>query len=297
MKTPVLFLAFNRKEIALQSFESIAKYQPDRLYLAVDGPRHSIPEEARIVEEIKTALTQRITWKCQVYTRFLTENKGCGLAPATAISWAFEREERLIIIEDDCWVAPSFFSFCDDLLGRYEHHSEVWQISGYTRSPEQTDKAAMGYRVSRVASIWGWATWKRAWNHYQYIPDTNYSKEELTALAKRIKLPIREVKHRLKNLNQIKDGHLDVWDYQWSWAKLLNEGLSLSPTSNMVINLGLQNATHQMDSRDKVGAHSSWNGDLNHPLKLSNDPSYEKHFIRPTMVRRILYRTRQCLRK
>jgi hypothetical protein len=297
MKAPVLFLAFNRQEIALQSFRSIEQYQPDRLYLAVDGPRHTKPEEARIVEEIRTALTQRITWKCQVYTHFPSENMGCGLAPATAISWAFQREERLIIIEDDCWVAPSFFSFCDELLDRYEHNSEVWQISGYTRSPEQKDTAAMGYTVSRVASIWGWATWKRAWNQYTYEPNTHYSKKDVLALAERIKLPKREVKHRLKNLNQIKDGQLDVWDYQWSWVKLLNEGLSLSPTSNLVINLGLQNATHKMDSRDKMGAHSNWSGDLIHPLKLSNDPSYEKHFIRPTLVSRIRLRIRECLER
>ena len=39
LKTPVLFLIFNRPETTYQVFSSIKKAKPSRLYVAADGPR------------------------------------------------------------------------------------------------------------------------------------------------------------------------------------------------------------------------------------------------------------------
>ena len=38
-KIPVLFVLFNRPELARESMATIRRYRPSRLYLAADGPR------------------------------------------------------------------------------------------------------------------------------------------------------------------------------------------------------------------------------------------------------------------
>ena len=54
-------------------------------------------------------LEEHIDWECQVYKNFAEKNMGCGKRMSSGISWAFEQEEKLIILEDDCLADFSFF--------------------------------------------------------------------------------------------------------------------------------------------------------------------------------------------
>jgi hypothetical protein len=58
MKSPVLFLIFNRPETTIQVFEKIRAARPPKLYISADGPRSNRPgelercEAARKIETI-----------------------------------------------------------------------------------------------------------------------------------------------------------------------------------------------------------------------------------------------------
>ena len=45
MKTPVLYCIFNRLDVVKKTFEPIRAAQPERLYIAADGPRSDKPEK------------------------------------------------------------------------------------------------------------------------------------------------------------------------------------------------------------------------------------------------------------
>src|SRR5690606_26980699 len=108
IKSPVLFIIFNRPNTTRRVFDAIRAAQPTRLYVAADGPRLNRPEEAERCAEVRRIATH-IDWPCQLHTLFRDANLGCRLAPSNAITWFFEQEQEGIILEDDCLPNPSFF--------------------------------------------------------------------------------------------------------------------------------------------------------------------------------------------
>ncbi|HEY5811446.1 MAG TPA: hypothetical protein VIT23_02185, partial [Terrimicrobiaceae bacterium] len=110
----VLFLVFNRPEHTSRVFEAIRQVQPERLYVAADGPRPHLPEEAKKCEDVRK-IVAGIDWPCEVKTLLRSENLGCKEAVSSAITWFFDHEPEGIILEDDCLPSPAFFWFCQEL--------------------------------------------------------------------------------------------------------------------------------------------------------------------------------------
>ena len=126
---PVLFLIFNRPETTIQVFSAIKKAQPNRLYIAADGPRSEYPDEENHCKIARTIATN-VDWDCEVKTLFRDQNLGCRLAVSQAIDWFFEQEPEGIILEDDCLPDQSFFWFCNELLERYRDDTRIMHIGG-----------------------------------------------------------------------------------------------------------------------------------------------------------------------
>ena len=237
-KTPVLFLIFNRPDTTEKVFEEIRKQKPSYLYVAADGPRSDIAGEAE--KCIKTReIINRIDWDCEVKTLFREENLGCKMSVSSAISWFFENVEEGIILEDDCLPSESFFNYCEVLLEKYRHDSRIMCISG--ENPLDNLLCSKSYYFSQIPHIWGWASWRRAWNLYEV---------ELNSLDTFIKFDIinnifeqkEAQKYWNKIFSRVKIGKINTWDYQWTYALFVNNGLSIIPTKNMVSNIGFGHA-------------------------------------------------------
>ncbi|UON83583.1 hypothetical protein MUK70_01010 [Dyadobacter chenwenxiniae] len=107
---PILLIVFNRPETTCLVFEQIRKLKPARLYLFSDAPRNSNLEDTHLVEVCRYLIDDsQIDWDCQVERWFPETNMGCALGISSAISWAFESSEQLIVLEDDSLPHPSFF--------------------------------------------------------------------------------------------------------------------------------------------------------------------------------------------
>ena len=128
-ETAVLLIFFNRPDCLAETFEQIRKAQPKKLYLAQDGPRANNDADAAGIASCRK-IVGNIDWECEVHYNYSTENFGCGLGPYKAIEWAFQGEERLIVLEDDCVASQSFFRFCDEMLEKYKAHKvqEVYKV-------------------------------------------------------------------------------------------------------------------------------------------------------------------------
>ena len=161
---PVLFLIFNRPETTIQVFSAIKKAQPNRLYIAADGPRPEYPDEVNHCKIARTIATN-VDWDCEVKTLFRDQNLGCRLAVSQAIDWFFEQEPEGIILEDDCLPNQSFFWFCKELLEKYRNETRIMHIGG-TNFQFGKNRTNYSYYFSRYAHIWGWASWRREWKYY-----------------------------------------------------------------------------------------------------------------------------------
>ena len=172
-KLAVLMLAFNRPELTRQVFEAVKQYKPSKLYVALDGARRNVVEDKVKCEKTK-AIFSEVDWDCNVVTLFRDENLGCGKAVSSAISWFFDQEEEGVILEDDCVPDQSFFNYCKTLLEFHRHNTKVMHIGG-TNFHSGKKFGDTSYYYSSIPHVWGWATWRRAWEKYDFnLSDLNY---------------------------------------------------------------------------------------------------------------------------
>ncbi len=246
LKTPILFLIFNRPEETFKVFEAIRKQEPKYLYIAADGARKAKQGEAELCEQTRS-IAEKIDWDCEVKTLFREENLGCKKAVSEGVTWFFDNVEEGIILEDDCLPSGSFFKFCEENLEKYRHDNRVMHISG--ENPLDTEFGDSSYYFSKIPHIWGWASWRRAWNLYDvefqnfdYFIKNNFIQN------------VFEIKEAQKFWNRVftrvKNGEINTWDYQWTYNLFVNNGLSIVPNKNMVSNIGFgaAEATHTSEN-------------------------------------------------
>ncbi len=242
--TPILFLVFNRPETTARVFEKIRELKPQRLFFAADGPRKGKDGEKEKCQAVRDLVLKNIDWQCETSVLLRDHNLGCGKAVSGAITWFFENVEEGIILEDDTLPDLTFFNFCKVLLDKYRNEKSIWQIGGICHFPPSTQYS---YYFSAYSHIWGWATWKRAWNLYDYhLANINYEKlsESLDQYFNE-----REKKYWLDLFRSYAPlEQKPTWDYQWAYCMWYHQGLSILPTVNMISNIGFgETATNTKD--------------------------------------------------
>lgn len=245
LNTAVLFLVFNRPDTTALVFEAIRNVRPTRLYVAADGPRLDRKGEAERCAEVRRIATN-IDWDCEVHTLLRDNNLGCKNAVSSGITWFFEHEEAGIVLEDDCLPDPSFFPYCAELLERYRETPEVMCITGNNFQSDMQGWA-YSYYFSIFNHCWGWASWRRAWELYDF--DLNkYKNTDSKAIMESLSTVPGFADYFIVQLDAVKEGRIDTWDYSWSWTCWLNNGLTCTPKVNLVSNIGFgEEATHTFD--------------------------------------------------
>ncbi len=234
--TPVLFLIFNRPDTTQQVFNEIRKTRPNKLFIAADGPRKNNSNDVLLCQHTRD-IVNLIDWDCEVHTLFRNENLGCKLAVSSAIDWFFSHVDEGIILEDDCLPDQSFFLFCQELLERFRNDERIMMITGTNYlfnqfSPEES------YFFSKYYIIWGWATWKRAWELYD-ISMANWPKFQKTAQLEWIYSDPRLINWYTTMFQMAYDEKIDTWDIQWWYSCIFQNGLCIVPKHNLISNLGL----------------------------------------------------------
>ncbi|MDR3102544.1 MAG: hypothetical protein LBU24_04930 [Methanocalculaceae archaeon] len=235
---PILFLIFNRQDTAQQVFDQIKQRKPAKLYVSADGPRPERVGEDILCRETRDIVKQ-IDWECELHTHFLDKNIGCGKAICSAISWIFETEDEAIILEDDCLPHPDFFVFCKEMLQKYRNNTPVMLISGESLN-SRADRYNESYHFSRGAWIWGWATWKRAWESFD-IAISDWPQNYFHVLHDTYYDAVPEYReYMMYNLDRVYQLEKpDVWAIQWTYAVTKNAGLCIVPSTNLISNIGL----------------------------------------------------------
>jgi hypothetical protein len=253
LDVPVLMITFNRPAYAAMVLEKVRQMKPRTLYVFSDGPR-SNKDEYDAVEQCRSLFAEEnIDWECEVKTMFCKSNLGCGKAVSSAISWMFDTEPYGIILEDDCLPDDTFFTFCETMLKRYADDLGVMHVSG-TRWNEEYDTGEESYFFSRIGHVWGWATWKRAWDLYDYNMKSWDIKEDWLQLYKQLKSRV-QTQFWVDNFDRMykySAAASDTWDYQWQYTLFKNNGLAVVPVKNLISNIGTQ------------GAHTSAKASANH---------------------------------
>jgi len=266
LKTPVAFLVFNRPDTTEQVFAAIRQAQPETLLVVADGPRPDRVGEADVCAKVR-AIIEQVDWPCRVLKNYSDVNMGCKGRVSSGIDWVFTEVEEAIILEDDCLPHPDFFPFCEKLLERYRDDERVMMIAG-TNFLIETPSLVDSYCFSRFFSIWGWATWRRAWQHY----DLNMEQWPRLRKQQQIKGLYSQPfmwRHMTSLMEAGYYNRINTWDIQWAYSCLFNNGLCAVPRVNLISNIGL------------TGTHTS--GDLTYNM-LPVSPLEMEDFNHPTMI-------------
>jgi hypothetical protein len=287
LNTPVLFLVFNRLDTTQQVFAKIREIQPKQLFIGADGARASKEGEAEKVVAVRKYILDNIDWDCEVKTLFREQNLGCGVAPAEAITWFFDNVEQGIILEDDCLPDLSFFTFCEELLEYYKDNEQIMHISG-SNFQMGNKRGNFSYFFSVYAPAWGWATWRRAWQKYDFCL-LKVSKSILESTFKKIQFNRKEINYWLNVYEDVEGGkRKDIWDLQWAFTIWLHNGIAINPQNNLIQNIGFrQDATHTTQ-RDSLVANLKTTNlpEIIHPQTIALDIEADKftfeHHVNPS---------------
>jgi hypothetical protein len=289
LSTPVALFIYNRPETTERVFEQIAEAEPPEFYVVADGPKNETDADQCLAARNKIS----VDWECDYWTNYADENLGLRERLSSGLDWVFDNTDRAIILEDDTLPHPDFFGFCEEILDEYEDDDRIMHVTG-TNMVEEWRADSCDYFFSFLGGIWGWATWRDAWQEYDREMSTW---EEIGPECLQQVLHDREISRWLtRNYQETHDGAIDTWDHQWDYSKIRNHGLSVIPSRNLVSNIGFgESATHTVNKDDERAAMSTFNCEfpIDHPTAVYPDRQYHEQYydaVGASRLKRILSR-------
>ncbi len=253
---------------------------PTRIYAHCDGPRSQVPGESERVAEVRRIIRDKAAG-FELHTLFREANYGLRDGVYDAINWFFRQETRGIILEDDCLPDISMFRFCEELLLKYQDDDAVMHIGCSNLSESVLAGSDSSYMFSRFSFIWGWATWRRAWEKIDFaISDLdNYTGRYPFGHPW---ISAGSQAYLRAKFQDTRMGKNRTWDYQWFYSILINNGLCIVPKTNLVQNIGIGEAGATNTTGNNVLARKAAGAlrfPMHHPKTKSVDPRLEQQFF------------------
>lgn len=301
MKTAVAFIVYKRSVTTKRVFHEISKVKPQKLYLIADGPKNI--SEIERCNEVRNYVENSINWDCDFNPVYSGINLGLAKRVKSGLDFVFKNEEKAIVLEDDTLPNNSFFTFCETLLNYYEDKSNVCHIAGCNYFPSAFPSGiGADYLFTARPSVWGFATWRRAWQHMDLnMPTWNHHNKE--ALLQEWCVSSKQ-KNDIRKLFDQHCMNSDPWAWSYAWTHSLwkNNSLSITPKNNLVTNIGFgPDATNTILAKSNSVGYppcTEISGRINHPLAIERDINYEIAFDqleRGTITRRLKQRLKSFL--
>lgn len=274
---PIALFVYNRPEHTRRTIKFLQQNllaEESRLFIFSDGPKterqraevYEVRELIRTVEGFKSV---------EVIER--KENMGLANSVISGVTQLVEEYGKVIVFEDDLISSPHTLQFFNDALERYQHEEQVMHIGAYMYPLPKGLPETFFYRA---ATSWGWATWKRAWDHFQ--PDIDVLMEQFD--KKKIHdFSIDGTMNFWRQMKEFKAGQNSSWAIRWYASIFLRNGLTLNPSHSLINNIG----------HDNTGVHSGLNDMYqvtinpdrinSFPMVIQEDPAaYQaiKHFLK-----------------
>ena len=217
--------------------------------VATESPVTIYCDGARCADHVsRVEDTRSIARSCApVGARIVERKANFGLARSivSGVTEQCEKYGRVIVLEDDLLLSPFALTYFNEALNRYEDEARVMHVAGYMYPVEVEAPGSFFYRE---ASCWGWATWARAWTHFE--PSARTLLQRLYRSHGVYEFDIRGSFDYERMLYLQMKGEIDSWAIRWYASVFLKGGLCLHPRDSLVANLGV----------DGTGTHFRNNG-------------------------------------
>lgn len=255
---PITLFVYNRPEHTRRTLQFLKQNQyaaESRLFIFSDGPKNSSQHEnVNAVRE----LIKKVEGFKSVEVFECKENLGLANSVINGVSQLLKDYGRVIVFEDDLITSPYTLKYFNEALDLYENEEKVMHIGAYMYplAAEQAESLPETF-FYRVSSSWGWATWSRAWKHFN--PDIDNLIKQFNP-EKKHQFSIEGTMNFWKQMREFKSGKNNSWAIRWYASIFLKGGLTLNPTYSLVNNIG----------HDGTGVHSGKNNI--YTVSISNKP-------------------------
>jgi hypothetical protein len=303
MQAPIALFVFRRPEETKMTLEAIAQndgINESELYIYCDAPRRATDEAA--VSATRTIAKGR-KWCPRTHIIERTSNMGLANSIIDGVTQLTRSHGKAIVIEDDLLTAKGFLPYMNHALERYERYDNVMQISGHMSltPPANADQDSI---FLPLTTSWGWATWDRAWSHFD--PHATGWQRLNTDTELRHRFDLGDAYPFSDMLRRQMSGQIDSWAIRWWWSCFIRDALTLFPRTSLVSNVGFGNsATHTTDSASRP-PDNHWNRENRvttfpaHPVLAAEAWSQYLRQLqsnRDTLFKRILRKAKNTLRQ
>lgn len=303
LETPVVLIIFNRPKTTEKVLNSIRKVRPRKLFLIADGPRKNHFGDAKLCAKAREIAEQQIDWDCTISKNYSNYNLGCAKRVSSGLDWVFKSVDKAIILEDDCVPDMTFYPFCEVLLDKYEFDERIMSISGQNVQFGK-NKTEYSYYFSAFHHCWGWATWKRAWKHFDFEMSL-WEIQKAEAQLSHVLQHKKYISTWAKRLEATKKANINSWANRWMYACWMQSGLSVVASRNLVSNIGFNdNSTNTKASNSRYSYMDAETIDfpLTHPpyvfRYIKADQYTQNTLYRPlSWPMRIKYKTKSFFEK
>ncbi|MEO0795894.1 MAG: glycosyltransferase family 2 protein [Verrucomicrobiota bacterium] len=241
---PIALIVYRRPESVAKLMACLGRVKPTKLYVIADVPRD--PKWQAECDET-FAIATNPSWNCELFVDRAKENLGCRRRISSGVDWVFSQEETVVVLEDDLEPADSFFPFCAELLERYRDDKRIMHIGGNNHQ-QGIARTPDSYYFSKHTHCWGWASWRRAWQHFDHEL-TNWPTFRDGGFMERVCPDPLEREYFAGKLDGVLNGDIDSWAYIWTYSCWRQNGLGIIPAVNLVANHGFDDsATHTKGS-------------------------------------------------
>ena len=230
---PILLFVYNRPEHTRRCIESLTRNAlaaNSTLYIYADGAKDTTQQSA--VDEVRSYLRTISGFKT-VNLIERKENWGLARNIIDGVTTQVNHYGKVIVLEDDLVVAPYFLQFMNDALETYKDEPKVGHIQAcdFTQDPSLPDTFLIKWTGS-----WGWATWERAWKHFN--PDGKALLEELEQRKLTYTFDFNGKYGFTRMLRRQIEGKNNSWAIRWNASLFLKDILSLNVGRSLVQNEG-----------------------------------------------------------
>ncbi|MFM6954541.1 MAG: sugar transferase [Sphingobacteriaceae bacterium] len=261
---PIALFVYNRPEHTRRTLQFLKQNDlaaDSRLFIFSDGPKNA--KQAEKVAEVRALIKQLDGFKS---VEIIERKSNLGLANSVinGVNQLMANFGKAIVFEDDLITSPYTLRYFNDALARYEKEEQVMHIGAYMYPLPLAEAENLPETFFfRAATSWGWATWARAWQHFN--PDVKQLMQQFTAEQKH-QFSIEGSMNFWKQMRELKAGKNNSWAIRWYASIFLKGGLTLNPAHSLVSNIG----------HDGSGVHSGINEIYNvsiHPKPISVFPT------------------------
>ena len=240
---PIALFVYNRPEHTRRTIKFLQQNllaEESRLFIFSDGAK--TPKQQPEVDEVRELIRTVEGFK-SVSVIERPQNMGLASSVISGVTELVNEYGKVIVFEDDLISSPYTLQYFNDALERYQHDERVMHLGAYMYPLEKALPETFFYRA---ATSWGWATWKRAWDHFE--PDIDvlmrqFDKQKINDFS------IDGTMDFWRQMLQFKAGRNSSWAIRWYASIFLQKGLTLNPAHSLINNIG----------HDNTGTHSGLN--------------------------------------